>query len=115
MSWTEHLRARSIPELRRALATLPRRELLAAWAGLSPLDRLICFKLLDAASALEVFEALPFEERYFLFSGFSAESVAPVLEGLPPAERRLFVTLPKEAYDRMFRGLLGEARARSAT
>lgn len=115
MSWTEHLRARSFPELRRALATLPRKELLAAWPSLSPLERLICFKLLDAASALSVFEALPFEERYFLFSGFAADSVAPVLEDLPASERRLFVALPKDAYDRMFRGLLGEARARSAT
>lgn len=114
MSWTEHLRARSIPELRRALATLPRKELLAAWPGLSPLERLVCFKLLDANSALEVFEALPFEERYFVFSGFSVDSVAPVLEDLPPSERRLFVQLPKDAYDRMFRGLLQEARARCA-
>lgn len=87
------------------------KELAAVLRGLEPLDKLVAFKLLDAVRAMEVFQALPFDEKYLLFSGFPLQAIAPVLEELPPAPRRAFVQLPREDYDRMFRNLLSESPA----
>lgn len=100
------LSAKDYPALERELARAPAAEVASLWPELGALDKLVVFKLLDAARALEVFEKLPFSERYFVFSGFPLQSIAPVLEELTPAQRRPFVQLPRDHYERMFR-LLG--------
>lgn len=92
--------------LRRALAEADRETLAEAWPRFRPLEKLVLFKLMDAPAALEFYRGLPFKERYFLLCGFPLNSIAPVLEEASPAERRLFVQLPREFYDRMFRQLL---------
>lgn len=83
-------------------------ELAIAWPKLKPLQKLTLFKLLDAPRALEFYARLPFDEKYFLLCGFPLQSIAPVLEGLSSADRRRFVQLPREFYDRMFRQLVSE-------
>lgn len=91
------------------LAAERREELLASWGKLKPMDKLVVFKLMSAPAALEFYERLPFREKYFLLCGFPLQSIAPVLEAAGPAGRRLFVQLPREFYDRMFRRLLAES------
>lgn len=83
-------------------------QLAAVWTRLPPLGRLAAFKLLDAPRAMELYRRLPFKEKYHLLCGFPLSSIAPILEGLPPARRRLFVSLPRQCYDRMFRQLASE-------
>lgn len=94
--------------LRRVLAETDQDELTAAWSDFLPLEKLVLFKLMDAPAALKFYRGLPFKERYFLLCGFSINSIAPVLEEAGPAERRLFVQMPRQFYDRMFRQLLSE-------
>lgn len=110
----ELLKKRAYAQLRRELATTPRAELAAHWPSLAPLEKLTLFKLLDATAAMELYDALPFEERYFLLGGFPLQSIAPILEDLPPVERRQFVQLPRDSYERMFRSLLAAAPAAGA-
>ncbi|OGR84204.1 MAG: hypothetical protein A3J74_07790 [Elusimicrobia bacterium RIFCSPHIGHO2_02_FULL_57_9] len=83
-------------------------ELAQAWPRFKPLDKLILFKLLDAARAMEFYGLLPFKEKYYLLCGFPLNSIAPVLENLDAAGRRRFVQLPREFYDRMFRQLVSD-------
>ena len=103
---TRLCRERDYAGLETLLADAELAVLLKFWPRLPPLDRLVAFKLLDAGRALEFYTLAPFKEKYFLFSGFSVNSIAPVLEDLPPLERRRFTPLPREFYDRMFRKLL---------
>ena len=77
--------------------------LAAGWQGLSPLEKLVFFKLMQGPRAMDLYARLPFKEKYFLLCGFPLQAIAPVLETLSPSERRLFVSLPRECYDRMFR------------
>ena len=102
------LEARDFAEARRRLARADRSDLARGWPRLSPMRRLLAFKLMDAASALEFYRGLPYAERYFLFCGFSQACIAPVLEDAPPALRRVFVQLPARFYDLMLRDLARE-------
>lgn len=97
--------------LEERLAGLSTAKLARAWPPLSAMQRLVCFKLLDAGRALELYEALPFREKYELLCGFPLQAIAPVLEPLSLVERRRFVTLPREFYERMFRLLVAEQAA----
>lgn len=102
------LAGRDYGRLETLMAAANLAELALLWPALAPLEKLVLFKLLDAPRALEFYARLPFNEKYFLLCGFPLQAVAPVLEGLPPAERRRFVQLPREFYDRMFRQLVSE-------
>ena len=104
------LAAKEYAGLERLLSEAPAAGAASLWPGLSPMERLVAFKLLDAAKAMEVFEALPFDDRYFVLCGFPLQSIAPVLEDLTPVQRRPFVQLPRALEERMFRRL-AEARA----
>lgn len=75
------------------------------WGKLDPMGKLLAFKRLNAAEALEFYRALPFEDKYFLFCGFPLESIAPLLETLPEAERGRLQMWPKD-FQRRMRGLL---------
>lgn len=100
------LAAKDYAGLEALLAGAAVSELAALWPELEPMERLVAFKVMDAPRALELYEALPFDHRYFLLCGFPLQSIAPVIAALPPAGRRPFVQLPRDYYDRMFRGLL---------
>lgn len=86
----------------------PVRPLAEAWPRLKQLEKLVFFKLLDSDRAMRLYAELPFEEKYFLLLGYAPASVAPALEGLPPAARRLFTRLPEGCYDSMLKLLVGE-------
>ncbi|MBI5239534.1 MAG: hypothetical protein HY926_03615 [Elusimicrobia bacterium] len=94
--------------LRAWLAQADRKELARAWPRLAPLHKLAAFKLMDAASALDFYRVLPYRERYFLFSGFPLQSIAPLLFDAPAATRRLFVQLPARFYGDMLEDLVRE-------
>ncbi len=96
-------------ELRSWLAQADREDLARGWPRLAPLHKLIVFKLLDAASALAFYHSLPYKERYFLFSGFPLQSIAPVIAEAPASVRRLFVQLPARFYGIMFQDLARQA------
>jgi len=96
-------------ELRPWLARADQEDLARCWPRLEPLHKLIAFKLMDAASALDFFRRLPYKERYFLFSGFPLQSIAPVIADAPASVRRLFVQLPAGFYGTMLRELTGAA------
>jgi hypothetical protein len=57
---------------------------------------------------MQLYAALPMKEKYYLLCGFPLQSIAPVLENLTTAQKRHFVQLPRENYDRMFRQLVSE-------
>lgn len=108
MKISELLRRRDYAAVENALQTADLGALAQEWADLAPLERLVAFKLLDAPRALDLYERLPFKDKYHLLCGFPLQSIAPVLEGLPLGERRRFVQLPREFYDRMFRRLISD-------
>jgi len=99
------IHAGAYAELRARLAAADRGELARSWPRLEPLHKLVAFKLLAAAGALDFYRRLPYREKYFLLCGFPLGSIAPVLENAPPGARRLFVRLPVRFYERMFREL----------
>lgn len=104
----EKLRAADYPALEMLLAGTELEELAGAWTGFKPMEKLVVFKLLDARRAMDLYGLVGFKEKYYLLCGFPLNSIAPVLEDLVPVRRRLFVELPRECYDRMFRQLVSE-------
>ena len=107
-SFRKLLQAADYARLSLALRDADLRALAGAWARFAPLEKLVLFKLLDPPRALEFYARLAFRDRYDLLCGFPLNSIAPVLEDLPPAQRRPFKQLPRECYDRMFRLLASE-------
>jgi hypothetical protein len=99
-------------DLRVWLAAADRPALAHDWPRLTLLHKLVAFKLMDAASALAFYQLLPYQERYFLFSGFPLNSIAPVLEDAAPSLRRLFVQLPAKFHGVMLQGLARAAEPR---
>ena len=102
-------RAGAYGELRAWLAQADREDLARGWPRLAPLHKLIAFKLMDAVSALAFYRRLPYREKYFLFSGFPLQSIAPVIAEAPASVRRLFVQLPAK-----FHGLMLQELGRAA-
>ncbi len=98
--------AKDYAGLESSLASAALADVAQLWTQLEPMQKLVCFKVMDAPRALELYDALSFNEQYFLLCGFPLQSIAPVLEGLSPMERRVFVQLPRDFYDRMFRRLI---------
>ena len=78
------------------------------WPQFGALNKLVLFKLMDAGRAMEFYAQLPMKEKYYLLCGFPLSSIAPILETLEPVQRRVFVQLPREFYDRMFKQLVTE-------
>lgn len=97
--------------LEKAVAGADLQKIASLWSRLAPLQKLVVFKLLDAPRAMEFYGRLPFKEKYYLLCGFPLNAIAPVLEGLAPADRRRFVQLPRPFYDRMFRRLVASRPA----
>lgn len=99
--------------LKAQVASMDNGGLLAVWRRLRPLERLLLFKLLPAGRAMNLFEALDFEQKYFLFCGFDRGAIAPSLEGLPKRIKASFTSLPESCYDEMLR-LLAQERGEDA-
>ena len=95
-------------ELEKVVARADLEELAVIWPQFGAMSKLVLFKLMDAHRALEFYASLAMKEKYYLLCGFPLQSIAPVLESLKPAERRVFVQLPREFYDRMFKLLVTE-------
>lgn len=102
------LKAADYEGLSKIAAASDLRSLSELWPRLGPMEKLVLFKLMDAPRALELYGRLAFKEKYYLLCGFPLNAIAPVLENLEPPRRRLFVQLPREFYDRMFRMLVSE-------
>lgn len=102
------LKNRAYVELEQVVADAELAELAALWPQFGPMSKLVLFKLMDASRAMDFYESLPLKEKYYLLCGFPLSSIAPVLEALSPVQRRLFVCLPKESYNRMFQQLVSE-------
>jgi Mg/Co/Ni transporter MgtE len=102
------LKGSAYPELEQIMAGVDLAELASIWPQFGAMSKLVLFKLIDAQRALEFYEMLPLKEKYYLLCGFPLQSIAPVLEKLSPIQRRLFVSLPKEFYNRMFQQLVSE-------
>src|SRR5206468_3053847 len=102
------LEKKDYPGLETLVAQAELETLAEIWLQFRPLDKLVVFKLMDAVRAMELYERLEFKEKYHLLCGFSLQAIAPVLEPLTAVQRLVFVALPREFYDRMFRRLLSE-------
>lgn len=102
------LQSKDYAALRRTLAGIEPGFLAEYWPKFPALRKLTLFKLMDALSAWEFYGTLPFKEKYLLLCGFPLNAIAPVLEQADAQQRRLFVQLPREFHDRMFRQLLSE-------
>ncbi|MBI4376409.1 MAG: hypothetical protein HY549_08165 [Elusimicrobia bacterium] len=107
----ESLERRDYPELQAILAQSSLTELGEIWPGLKPMSKMICFKLLNAPKALEFYDRLGFEDRYFLFCAFPLAAIAPVLEEASERDRLRFIQLPRAGYERMLSGLRSEGTA----
>lgn len=105
---------RDFAPLERLAASLELPALVEAWRALPSLGRLALFKLLEPPRAMELFYRLGYDEKYFLFCGLPMSSVAPLLEGLPPQEKRRFVSLPRSCQGDMMRDLLCAVPARAS-
>ena len=95
-------------DLETLLADMDLENLIRLWPRFKPLEKLVLFKLLDAPRAMDFYGLLSFKEKYYLLCGFPLNTIAPILEGLKPSQRRIFVQLPRKFYDRMFRQLVSE-------
>jgi len=102
------------PELARELGAAELSDLAGLWPKLKPMTKLAAFKLLSPDRAIGLYELLPFEEQYFLFSGFPPASIAPLIEPLAPAARKAFTELPRWHYDRMLDLLLRQGDTASS-
>lgn len=100
------LKAGAYGELKALLLGADLDGLRESWPKFEPLGKLVLFKLLEAPRAAQLYLGLDFSERYFLFCGLPLAAIAPVLERLLPAERRLFVQLPQDFERRMASALL---------
>lgn len=94
--------------LKGLLAEADLKKLSALWPRLGPMEKLVLFKLVEAPRVMDLYRRLEFKEKYHMLCGFPLSAIAPILEDLEPARRRLFVELPREFYDRMFRQLASE-------
>ncbi len=104
---------RALPSaMKRELDSLSAEELRRRWTALDPMEKALCFKLLDEERAMALYESLPLEERYFLLCSFPEGSIAPVARALPPAERGLFSRLSPAAYERMIKSLASDSHDR---
>jgi hypothetical protein len=106
-SYRKLISARRYARLSASLSRARAEDLVPSWMKLRPLEKLVLFKLMDTEPALALYCALPFEEKYFLLLGHPTDSVAPMIEGLPPDVRRLFTRKPVGFYDRMLKLLVG--------
>ncbi|MDE1976192.1 MAG: hypothetical protein KGL04_03965 [Elusimicrobia bacterium] len=102
---------KNFPVLAQELSHAPPEALVALWPTLKPMTKLAAFKLLSPDRAIALYERLGFDEKYFVFCGFAPASIAPLLEDVPPAERKIFTELPRWHYDRMLDLLLREKDA----
>src|SRR5438128_484739 len=102
------LQEQDYAELEDLMAKVSLDELSVLWPQFKPMEKLVLFKLMDAPRALDFYTQSTFKEKYFLLCGFPLNAIAPILEDLKPAQRRHFVQLPREFYDRMFRQLVSE-------
>lgn len=103
------IRRRDFARAKARLALEVDESLARVWVEFKPLEKLLAFKLLEPGRALEFFAVLPFPEKYFLYGGAPLETIAPLLESLPAAERRLFHQMPKSSSEKMLRRLLDES------
>ncbi len=103
----------SYSELKRLLGGMALEELAARWGDFSASERLVLFKLLDAARAEEFWALVSFEERYFLLMAQPLEALGPALEKTEPSSRRLFHELPRPTAERMSREMISQARRRA--
>lgn len=101
----EMAEAGAYAQLRSWLARADLAALARDWSGLDAMHKLIAFKLMNAAQALDFYRRLPAAEKYFLFCGFSLNAIAPILEDAPASVRRLFVQLPAKFQAFMLREL----------
>ncbi|MHB2025716.1 MAG: hypothetical protein ACYCPQ_03615 [Elusimicrobiota bacterium] len=85
--------------------------LLGYWPDLEPMTKLAVFKLLAPSRAMSLYDKLSFPDRYFIFSGFHAATIAPILESLPISARKLFGKLSRWHYEKMFEGLCHAERS----
>ena len=76
-----------------------------AWKELKPMEKVVLFKLMEPKPAMRFYDALPPDEKYFLFTAFDPGSIAPITEDLSPRLRSLFHRLTEECYEHMLRGL----------
>ena len=106
------VRSGAYAELRSWLAKADREDLARGWLRLEAMHKLIAFKLMDAASALAFYRLLPYEEKYFLFSGLSPNAIAPVTADAPASVQRLFVQLPAKFHRIMLQDLACPAEPR---
>ena len=92
---------RDYAALKRRLADSCLEEVAEAWIGLSPIEKILAFRLLGAKRAMEFFTGLDFHQKYFLLTAFDLNSLAPVIEDLPERTQLLFEPLTSAHYDRM--------------
>lgn len=102
--------SRDLRALKDDLAAAPLPALTAVWAGLSPFEKIVVFKLLDALRAGEALDALGEAERGFLLGAREPGVLGPLLEAMPPAEAAaLFRPMSDDEFSRL------AARVRSCT
>ncbi len=104
----ELLGRRAYAELKAWLKICDRSSLLRDWNAFPPIDQLVLFKLMEADSAMTFYSRLGLRARFDILCGFPLSSIASTLLDLSEEQKGLFVSLPRENYDRMFRQVVTE-------
>lgn len=100
--------------LKGELQQVPLAQLHETWSDLKPFQKVILFKLLERGRALEMYSALPFEEKYLVLCAKQLQTLAPILEAFPQGERSLFHEIDEEQHDQMVKMAMREAPTKHA-
>ncbi len=107
-----HLDARSLDALKAWLRDVNLYELVEAFEGLTPAERVVVFRLLEKDKALDVFESMELWLQGQLLEGFAEQSAIDMLSHLPADDRvRLLDELPAKVAKRLTAALPRNVRS----
>jgi magnesium transporter len=109
------LEAHQWQELKALLAPKNPNDLAHLFAGFTPPNRVVLFRLLEKQEAVEVFEHLPLEEQQELLGSFKQEQLREIVEHMSPDDRAsLLDELPAKVAKKLLALLTPEERAATA-
>ncbi|MDD5746746.1 MAG: magnesium transporter [Candidatus Omnitrophica bacterium] len=98
------LSEKKFSEVKPLLSHIPSVDIAERWHNFSDQEKILIFKLFSFRLAVEVFEALKFEDQSFLLNNLDNADVVQVLNEMSPDERaNLFKDLPQKVMKKFFK------------
>ncbi|MBU4479440.1 MAG: magnesium transporter [Candidatus Omnitrophica bacterium] len=98
------LAEKNFSEVKALLSKIPSVDVAERWHNFSDQEKVLIFKLLSIRLAVEVFEALKFEDQSFLLNNLDNVNISQVLNEMSPDDRaNLFKDLPPKVIKKFFK------------